>query len=113
MKKKQIRVRCWVDIGGVKHFGPGPAELFELIDESGSISKAAKAMGISYKKAWALIEKMNTRGQKPYVIARQGGKKGGGTELTAVGKKVMESFKKLNSKIQSVVERETELLKWV
>jgi molybdate transport system regulatory protein len=113
MKKKEIRVRCWVDIGGVKHFGPGPAELLELIDESGSISKAAKTMGMSYKKAWDMIEKMNARGQSPYVIARKGGKEGGGTALTPTGKKIVESFRKLNNKIQAIVEKETELLKWI
>jgi molybdate transport system regulatory protein len=113
MKKKEIRVRCWVDIGGVKHFGPGPAELLELIEESGSISKAAKKMGMSYKKAWDLVEKINARGQSPYVITRKGGKEGGGTEVTPTGKKVIASFRKLNNKIQTIVKKETELLKWI
>ena len=78
MKKKDIRVRCWVDIDGVKFFGPGRAELLELVEESGSISQAAKSMGMSYKKAWAMIDEMNTLGQKPYVITQKGGQKGGG-----------------------------------
>jgi molybdate transport system regulatory protein len=113
MIEKKIRVRCWVDIGGVKHFGPGPAELLELIDVSGSISKAARTMGMSYKKAWDIIEKMNARGKSPYVLARKGGKEGGGTALTPTGRKVVKSFRKLNQKIQNVVEKETELLKWI
>ena len=113
MKKKEIRARCWVEIGGVKHFGPGPAELLGLIEETGSISKAAKAMHMSYKKAWDIIERLNDRGQKPYVIAHKGGKEGGGAEITATGKKVAASFKKLNTKIQAMVQKEKELLKWI
>ena len=113
MKKKEILVRCWIDIDGVKHFGPGPAELLELIHESGSISKAAKKMNMSYKKAWDMIENMNARGQKPYVIARKGGKAGGGAELTSTGKKVVESYKKLIRQLNDIVEKETELLKLI
>jgi molybdate transport system regulatory protein len=49
--KIEIRVRCWIDINGEKFFGPGRAELLELIGDTGSIAKAAKSMGMSYKKA--------------------------------------------------------------
>jgi molybdate transport system regulatory protein len=111
MKKKEIRVRCWITIEGEKHFGPGPAELLERIDESGSISKAATEMGMSYKKAWDMVEKMNAQGSQPYVTARKGGKKGGGTEVTAAGKKVLVSYQKLKKRIEEVVHKETELLK--
>src|SRR5579862_646796 len=82
MKNKEIRIRCWIDIKGAKHFGPGPAELLAGIDESGSISEAAKQMGMSYKKAWKIVSRLNENGQKPYVEVRKGGQKGGGTELT-------------------------------
>jgi len=102
-----------VDIGGVKHFGPGPAELLTLIEETGSISKAAKSMGMSYKKAWDMIERLNARGQRPYVVAHKGGKEGGGAEITSTGKKVVASFNKLNKKIQAIVQKETELLQWI
>ena len=59
-KGKQLRVRCWIDIDGERFFGPGRAELLELIHETGSISKAAKAMGMSYKKAWAMVDGLNS-----------------------------------------------------
>jgi len=106
-------VRCWVEVGGVRHFGPGPAELLGLIEETGSISKAAKSMGMSYKKAWDMIERLNARGQKPYVVARKGGTQGGGAMITSTGKKVVASFNKLNKKIQAIVQKETELLQWI
>ena len=113
MKKKQIRVRCWIDIDGEKFFGPGRAGLLELIQESGSISKAAKIMGMSYKKAWDMIDELNARGQKPYVVAHKGGKKGGGTELTETGKKVVASYRKLNNRLCSLVDKEKELLRLI
>ena len=113
MKQRKVRVKCWLEIDGEKHFGPGPAELLDLIDETGSISEAAKKMKMSYKKAWHLIEKLNARGRKPYVIAQTGGKAGGGTIVTATGKKVVTSFKRLNKKINAIVEQEAELLKLI
>ena len=113
MKKKDIRVRCWVDIDGVKFFGPGRAELLELIEESGSISQAAKSMGMSYKKAWAMIDEMNTLGQKPYVITQKGGQKGGGAEVTVTGKKVVVAYNTLMNKLQAIVNKETEIFKVV
>lgn len=113
MKKKEIRIRCWVDINGVRFFGPGRAELLQLIEESGSISKAAKEMGMSYKKAWNMVDEMNSRGQKPYVTLQAGGQKGGGAELTEAGKKVVIAYNKLMSKINALVNKETELLKYI
>jgi molybdate transport system regulatory protein len=59
--KKEIRVRCWIDIDGEKFFGPGPAELLQLVAETGSIAKAAKSMRMSYKKAWEMIINVNTK----------------------------------------------------
>src|SRR6187551_433457 len=113
MKNKEIRVRCWITIRGEKHFGPGPAELLEHIQESGSIAKAAKAMGMSYKKAWDIVERMNDAGSKPYLTVHKGGKKGGGAELTPAGKKVLAAYRKLTARIDKVVEQDKELLKLI
>ena len=90
-KGKQLRVRCWIDIDGERFFGPGRAELLQLILETGSISKAAKSMGMSYKKAWEMVDGLNSSSSKPYVIAHKGGEKGGGTEVTPAGMKMLEA----------------------
>ena len=111
MKKKEIRFRCWIDIDGEKFFGPGPAELLELIGKEGSIAKAAKQMGMSYKKAWDIIDDLNTRGQKAFVVSRKGGDKGGGAELTELAKKVILRYRKLTDKMNSIIEKEAEILK--
>src|SRR5688500_2979203 len=101
--KKEIRFRCWIDINGERFFGPGRAELLELIDETGSISKAAKKMGMSYKKAWAMVDEMNAKASKPYVTSQKGGHKGGGTALTASGKQMLHAYNNIFNKINTIV----------
>lgn len=111
MGKKELRLRCWIDIDGKKFFGPGPAQLLELIEKEGSIAKAAKKMGMSYKKAWDLISDLNSRGAYPFVISHKGGEKGGGAELTEHGKKVVSDYKRLVLSLNSVLEDESEFLR--
>ena len=113
MSKKEIRVRCWIDIDGVRFFGPGRAELLGLIDEEGSISRAAKRMGMSYKKAWAMVNEMNTQGTKPVVISQKGGDKGGGASLTENGRKIVSRYLNLTAKLDAVVEKNKEILKLI
>lgn len=108
--EKELRVRYWIYLDGDKFFGLGRAQLLKHIHESGSISNAAKAMGMSYKKAWAMVDDMNTKGTEPYVIAKKGGQKGGGTELTEAGKKMVESYDNLNRKLAAVIEEEKDIL---
>ena len=108
----ELRFRVWVDINGERFFGPGPAELLELIGETGSISQAAKAMGMSYKKAWGIVERLNSR-SRPYVVTQPGGEKGGGAELTEEGKAVVKSFQKIMDKINRIVEKEEPFLKLI
>lgn len=107
---KEIRVRCWIEIDGTKFFGPGPATLLELIQSEGSLSGAAKMMGMSYKKAWDIVTDLNTRGQAPYVVSHKGGGKGGGAELTAKGEEVVGKFRELNKKLIALKDSENELL---
>lgn len=113
MKKKEIRLRCWIAIRGEKFFGPGPARLLGLIQEEGSIAKAAKRMGMSYKKAWDIIDDLNSRGRKPFVISRKGGEKGGGAELTKTGLEVLLKYGRLVKKLDAVIKTETEILKLI
>ncbi|WP_437395263.1 winged helix-turn-helix domain-containing protein [Flagellimonas lutimaris] len=105
---KELKLRCWIDIDGKKFFGPGRAQLLSMIDKNGSLSKAAKEMGMSYRKAWSMVEDMNQRGQQPYVELHKGGTKGGGAELTETGKKVLSTFLKMNNKITATVQQHTD-----
>jgi molybdate transport system regulatory protein len=113
MKKKELRLRCWITVDGEKYFGPGPAELLELIQETGSISKAALRMGMSYKKAWDIVDELNKHGSKPAVISRKGGEKGGGAVLTPRGIAILTSYRHLIRKLNNVIERDKSILKLI
>jgi len=83
----------WFHRSERKFLGGDRIHLLEQIDELGSITKAAKAVGISYKTAWDTINMINNLAERPLVDRLTGGKGGGGTSLTAEGKKVIEQFK--------------------
>ena len=83
----------WILRRQCEFLGGDRINLLEHIDELGSITKAAKAVGISYKTAWDTINMINNLAEKPLVDRLTGGKGGGGTSLTAEGKKVINQFK--------------------
>lgn len=83
----------WFNRAEHKFLGEDRITILEKIDELGSITKAAKAVDISYKTAWEIINTINNLAEKPLVARLTGGKGGGGTSLTAEGKKVIEQFK--------------------
>lgn len=81
--------------------GPGKVELLQHIGDTGSISKAARRMDMSYNRAWLLVRTMNRCFKEPVVSATRGGDKHGGAELTATGKQVLALYRKLEAKVQS------------
>lgn len=83
----------WLNRSEHRFLGGDRLTLLEKIDELGSITKAAKAVGISYKTAWDTVNLINNLAEKPLVDRLTGGKGGGGTTLTTEGKKVVEQFK--------------------
>ena len=74
-------------------FGPGKAELLSRIAELGSISAAGRQMGMSYKRAWMLVEEMNAAFRDPLVSSARGGAGGGGAQLTAAGAEVLRRYR--------------------
>jgi molybdate transport system regulatory protein len=77
-------------------FGPGKAELLALVAETGSIGRAAKRMGMSYMRAWSLIQTMNQSFKKPLVSAAHGGRGGGGgAKLTETGRSVLALYQEM------------------
>jgi molybdate transport system regulatory protein len=83
----------WIHRRQCEFLGGTRINLLEMIDEHGSITKAAKAVGISYKTAWDTVNMINNMAEKPLVDRLTGGKGGGGTSLTPEGKKVIVQFK--------------------
>jgi len=96
--KMKLEGRVWLKEGGKSFLGSGRVALLELIDKEGSISKAAKEMGMSYKAAWDAVDAMNNLSHEPLVARSTGGKGGGGTTLTPKGKQTVEVFKALEKK---------------
>ena len=84
-----------VDLGPGASFGPGKARLLELIAETGSISAAARAMEMSYRRAWLLIDDLKSVFGEPVVATAAGGKRGGGAQLTCRGAAVLAAFRRL------------------
>jgi molybdate transport system regulatory protein len=95
----RLRIRLVFD-DGLK-VGPGKADLLERIAQTGSISGAGREMGMSYKRAWSLVDEMNSAFSTPLVQSSRGGAKGGGATLTEAGQTVLEAFRKLETKMES------------
>jgi molybdate transport system regulatory protein len=76
-------------------FGPGKAELLGRIAETGSIAAAGRAMGMSYKRAWSLVEEMNAGFRAPLVTRARGGAGGGGAVVTETGLAVLEAYRSM------------------
>ncbi len=68
-------------------------ELLELIDEYGSINKAASSMGMSYKAAWLAVEAINNMSREPVLLRQTGGTQGGGTQLTDYGRRFVHLYR--------------------
>ena len=83
----------WMTVDGEKFGGAGRVELLAAIGQTGSISQAAKALGISYKGAWDAIDAMNNLAGEALVERVAGGKGGGGTRLTARGEQLVRNFR--------------------
>lgn len=82
-----------IDLAPGGRLGPGKIELLEKIAALGSISAAGREMDMSYRRAWELVEELNTLFPAPLVSARSGGKHGGGTALTALGQSVVANYR--------------------
>lgn len=91
------RPRLRVLLGEATAMGPGKAALLEAIDASGSISRAARSMGMSYRRAWLLVETMNSAFREPLVEAARGGSGGGGAHVTALGQEVLAQYREMES----------------
>lgn len=93
------------------HIGPGKVRLLELIDELGSISAAARAMDMSYRRAWLLAENMNTMFREPVLTPAVGGVQGGGAVLTRLGREIIVRFRRMEAATRKVITGDLAALK--
>lgn len=78
--------------------GPGKIKLLELIEQEGSISAAARCLGLTYRRAWHLLDTLNSALAHPVVNASPGGKSGGGAELTELGHRIVTLYREAEEK---------------
>jgi molybdate transport system regulatory protein len=86
--------------------GPGKADLLEAIDREGSISGAGRALGMSYRRTWLLVDAMNRCWAEPLVDATAGGGRQSGARLTACGRKVLAGYRALQARMAAAAEGE-------
>lgn len=87
------RLRLRILFGDDAMLGPGKADLLEQIGQAGSIAAAGRTMGMSYKRAWSLVEEMNLAFREPLVKSMRGGSSGGGASLTKAGQDVLALYR--------------------
>ena len=104
------RLTVRFDFDGGRRLGAGKIALLEAIAETGSISAAGQAHGMSYRRAWLLVEELNRHFAAPLVAARHGGAKGGGAELTHEGRRVVAIYRSAEAKMRAGANEEIEAL---
>ncbi|MBV8131874.1 MAG: LysR family transcriptional regulator [Alphaproteobacteria bacterium] len=87
------RLTLRVDLGRDRAIGPGKIRLLEAIRDTGSITKAGISLGMSYRRAWLLVDDMNNCFREPVAAAHAGGSHGGGAALTAFGRSLIDEYR--------------------
>jgi molybdate transport system regulatory protein len=107
----QVNGSLWIEHSGHRFFGPGPVELLEYIEQTGSINQAAKKMQMSYKKAWEIVNNLNTITLHPLVITTTGGERGGGSTISDEARELIAWHRLLRQRFKKFLDEETARLK--
>ena len=95
------RLTLRVDLGEDRAIGPGKIRLLEAIRDTGSITKAGIALGMSYRRAWLLVDDLNNCFREPVVAAQAGGSHGGGAALTPFGVRLIDQYRAIEAEAHS------------
>jgi molybdate transport system regulatory protein len=98
------RLRHKVMVAGKPVFGPGKADLLAGIAETGSLTAAARRMGMSYMRAWRLVQEMHELYAKPLVELQRGGSEKGGAKLTPAGEKALSLYRQMEAEALAATE---------
>lgn len=104
----KIKSRIWIEIDGNMFLGEGRIQLLKSIEQTKSLSKSAKELNMSYKKAWNLIDAVNNKAKEPVVTKSTGGSGGGGTIVTPYGKQLIEAFDTITTNSWRYLDKQTE-----
>lgn len=100
--KPRVNTKVWLTVDGMHAFGSGVAKLLESVDRCGTLQEAARAVGMSYRRAWGLIKKAEKHLSIPLIVPRAGGAGGGGTTLSSEGRHLLETFQRLNQEVAAL-----------
>ena len=99
--RPDVRFRMRICTGDTVALGPGKVALLEAVHEHGSISAAARSLGMSYRRAWLLIDELNRSLKSPATVSEQGGHSGGGCALTPVGENIVRLYREVEAQAEA------------
>jgi molybdate transport system regulatory protein len=100
------RIRLHIHLGEAHSLGPGKISLLEAVRDHGSISAAARALGMAYRHAWELIDDLNQGFDAPVVETASGGRSGGGARITPFGEELIRRYRATEQATRRIVDRE-------
>lgn len=95
-----------IDLASGNRIGPGKIALLEAIRTTGSISAAARSLGMSYRRAWLLVEEINQTLREPAVKAEPGGVRGGGAVVTSAGERMVDLYRTIETQARTAADGE-------
>ncbi len=101
MARGENTISIRIDLKSGVRVGPGKVALLEAIAETGSISAGARRMGMSYRKAWLLVDAFNNTFREPVISTETGGDHGGGAQLTDTGREIVKLYRQIETKTAS------------
>ena len=106
---REIKLRVYA--GDVIAMGPGKADLLDAIADTGSISGAGRALGMSYRRCWELVSIMNGQFVEPLVLSAKGGSNGGGAELSPMGNDVLKRYRAMERRAKKAIASDVERMR--
>lgn len=104
------RISIRFDFDDERRLGPGKVSLLEAVRDAGSISTGARALGMSYRRAWMLVEAMNAMFKVPVVQTAHGGARGGGASLTPFGAEVVARYRATEGRLHELAKADLQYL---
>ena len=101
MKLTWMKLKAQIFVGDEIAIGPGKADLLDAIERTGSISAAGRALGMSYRRTWMLVDTMNRCWKEPLVTTMLGGAKGGGAKVTPYGHEILAQYRDLEQRLET------------
>lgn len=109
-KRPLLKPVLRIDFPPGERLGHGKIELMELIVETGSISAAGRAMDMSYRRAWLLVDALNHMFRQPVIESQRGGKQGGGAALTAFGAELLDRYRGMEKRMNEALRADIDWL---